>query len=101
MRTFLALILGAFIAAAQVAPAAAQCAAAIDSKLREIGVDAARVKSISVSRDGTQEGHIQGYVAWVKLNDCRGSVVMDMTTYCLVSSVYTRGSCRISGVSAY
>ena len=86
---------------AQTGQVLAQCAPNINGKLRELGVDASRVDNISISRDGTQEGHVQGYIAWIKLNDCRGWVVMNLTTYCLISTVYTRGSCRIDGVAAY
>lgn len=101
MKKILALLLSVSILIAQTGHVAALCANIIDGKLREIGVDASRVKDVSISRDGTQEGHVQGYIAWIKLNDCRGSVVMNLTTYCLVSTVYTRGSCRVAGISAY
>ena len=43
-----------------------------------------------------------GVRAWIRLEACdSGYLVIDMTRSCFVRQSYTRGDCRLRGVTAY
>jgi len=42
-----------------------------------------------------------GVRAWVRLKSCSGYLVIDMTRSCFVRQSYTRGDCRLEGVTPY
>jgi hypothetical protein len=45
---------------------------------------------------------VLGVRAWVRLKACAsGYLVIDMTRSCFVRQSYTRGECRLEGVTAY
>lgn len=101
MKVFATLLTSVLLLAGHHASAQGRCEAAIDQKLAALGVSKPSVTDITIQRESTTEGALQGYFAWLRLDGCRGHLVMDLTTYCLVSQVYTRGDCRVPGVKAY
>jgi hypothetical protein len=46
---------------------------------------------------------VLGVRAWIRLHTCddAGYLVIDMTRSCFVRQSYTRGDCRLPGVTAY
>ncbi|MEQ8356521.1 MAG: hypothetical protein RH942_13345 [Kiloniellaceae bacterium] len=53
-------------------------------------------------RNPTERGpDVLGVRAWVRLKSCSGYLVIDMTRSCFVRQSYTRGDCRVEGVTAY
>ena len=44
---------------------------------------------------------IFGVDAWVRLNSCSGWLVINMTPACYIRQTYTRGDCRVDGVTDY
>ena len=68
-------------------------------RLAALGVDPSQIKGVEVYRESTQEGGLQGYKGWVRLQGCKGHAVIDFDTSCRPYQVYTTGDCRISGLS--
>lgn len=101
MKRFISLFLLVSLLQAPMLSAWAQCDPDVEVKLKELDVAPSSIEKITIMRDSTQEGGLQGYQAWVGLNQCRGFLVIDLTPYCLVTSVYTWGTCRVPGVDAY
>lgn len=103
--------LAALLAAALVVPltaplspaAAAPCEAEGKQALQDHGVAANDVQTITVKNRsyGAKSPTNYGRDAWVRLNSCSGHVVVTMTKYCMVQSVYTTGDCSVTGMPRY
>jgi hypothetical protein len=82
-----------------------RCAAVVDEHLVELPLAAGEVKSIriiervNIADDFGPE--IFGVDAWVRLNSCSGWLVVNMTAKCYIRQSYTRGDCRVEGLSNY
>jgi hypothetical protein len=82
-----------------------RCAAEVDEKLAELPLATNDIKSIriiervNIADDFGPE--IFGVDAWVRLKSCSGWLVINMTAKCYVRQSYTRGDCRVEGLSAY
>ncbi len=82
---------------------AGRCEQAAIAHLREIGVDMNDVRDIFTTRrtrtNGRGDTRFLGVYAWVSFNSCKGSLVIHMTPRCRVTVAFTRGECRVPGVS--
>ena len=102
--TVLAIVL-ASSALAAVAYAQHRCEPTVLDQVRVAGISSDDVRRISISRQ-TQDirgdnNRIVGYNAWVRLESCPGTFVVDMHRDCRVRQVYTRGMCAIPGVKSF
>ena len=79
-------------------------------RLEQIGVDLADVRKISYSSQMEPTGDVNptinsltivGLDAWVRFHSCQGALIVDMTTYCYVRQIYTRGECERPGLPHY
>ncbi len=79
-----------------------RCEQAVIDRLERLNVDMSDVGDIiytpriKTSRD---DSRVVGIYAWVNFHSCKGSLVMQMTTRCRVTVAFTRGECRMPGVS--
>ena len=87
-----------FIMAAHDAPA---CTDQAIKRLGELGVGKSAVTQVWIYRESTQEGGLQGYKAWARLESCKGYAVIDMDTFCRPFQTYTTRDCAIPGVANY
>jgi hypothetical protein len=106
-----ALITATVLTAACLLPAGLQaadstrCADVVEAHLEELPLAAGEVKSVriiervNIANDFGPE--IFGVDAWVRLNSCSGWLVINMTAKCYISQSYTRGDCRVEGLSNY
>jgi len=81
-----------------------ECEPQVNQALQERGINQSDVNSVQISRrtGGAKSASIFGIDAWVRLNSCsKGSVVVSMTKYCMVQSVYTTGDCQVGGMRSY
>lgn len=91
-------------AAAAAVPAYDTCDAAVETALSEAGVEPSRVRSVYTSpkldhgRTGTR---VLGLEVWVRLADCSGAVVLELTPACALEQVYSRGECQVPGIELY
>lgn len=82
-----------------------RCAGALEAHLEELPLAQGDVKSVriiertNISDDLGPE--IFGVDAWVRLNSCSGWLVINLTEKCFVRQSYTRGDCRVEGLSNY
>ncbi len=91
----LALTMGAPAEAAQ-----KYCEATVAERLDRLNVEPSDIRGISYvqERGGGQDGgRVVGFLAWVSLKSCRGSLVIDMSRHCRVRQVYGRGECDLGG----
>lgn len=99
--TLLALVL---LPAATLAADSKRCAAEVDRHLAELPLAPDDVKSTRIIERVNLEDfgpEIFGVDAWVRLNDCSGWLVINMTPACFERQTYTRGDCRVEGVPSY
>jgi hypothetical protein len=77
----------------------------VEAHLEELPLAAGEVKSVriiervNIANDFGPE--IFGVDAWVRLNSCSGWLVINMTAKCYIRQSYTRGDCRVEGLSNY
>lgn len=91
--------------AAGLAPAEAQraseaeCRAAAEARLAQAGIAAGEIREVTLARrsSGSEASRLVGYAAWVKLERCPGSVVVNLDTACRAGDVYGSGGCTIGG----
>jgi hypothetical protein len=88
------------------APAEAlDCSRKAQAELARLGLGEADIASIRyVQKYNPNENgpDVLGVRAWVRLKACAsGYLVIDMTRTCFVRQSYTRGECRLEGVTAY
>ncbi len=75
------------------------CKGPVTDHLKRLKVDEKDVTKIGVLPVKTRKGKLLGYRAWVSLKSCRGSLVINTTTHCKVIDEYTRGTCKIDGLT--
>ncbi len=91
----LALTIGASAEAAR-----KYCEATVAERLERLNVEPSDIRGISYALEyggGRDGGRVVGILAWVSLQSCRGSVVIDMSRHCQVRQVYGRGACDLGG----
>jgi len=97
------------IAAQLIAAPGAQaldCHLEAEAELQRLAVDASQIaeRRYIEKLNPTERGpDVLGVRAWIRLNACddAGYLVIDMTRSCFVRQSYTRGDCRLPGVTAY
>ena len=99
----LLLLLAGMLAAA---PATAlDCRRQAEEERTRLGLSERHVSHIRyVEKHNPSEAgpDVLGVRAWVRLKACAsGYLVIDMTRSCFVRQSYTRGDCRLAGVTAY
>jgi hypothetical protein len=81
------------------------CQSAVDAEIDRLAINRADIAGITFDRktqsSGDGDNRTVGINAWVKLNSCKGSIVVDMRTNCKVRQVYTRGECRVDGIKGF
>jgi len=85
---------------------ALDCVAEAEAEMARLGLRAADITSVQyvekINPSETGPG-VLGVRAWVRLAACgnEGYLVIDTTRSCFVRQSYTRGGCRLDGVTAY
>ena len=78
---------------------------AAESELQRLGIgadDIAESRYIEKINPTERGPDVLGVRAWIRLAACDGGyLVIDMTRSCFVRQSYTRGDCRMDGVTAY
>jgi hypothetical protein len=102
-RTALGLAVGLTALMVTSASIAQECEEQVAKLVRSLGVERFEYSQISIAREESSggEGGLQGYKAWVRMEFCRGHLVIDMDTQCRSSQEYVTGACRIRGVPNY
>ena len=105
MRTIIAALIGA-LALTMALPAAAsrldEAEKAVEAVLDRLGVDRTRIKAIFLSPDAhSQDAPVPSYTGWVSFTDCRGNLVIDLTSTAVPRTIFTTGACRVPGVDGY
>lgn len=85
---------------------ALRCQATIDGVLAENNIDRSTIDKMYIlaERSGGGRGgggYISAYNGWVDFNNCKGSLVVKMSTKCDVKEVYTRYNCTFPGIKHY
>ena len=73
-------------------------------ELSRVQIDQADVKSIEYAwrrRLGRRGSRIIGVDAWIRLETCDGSVVINMDRFCRVRQIYSRDGCQLPNIEAY
>jgi hypothetical protein len=81
-----------------------RCAENVDDHLASLPLaqdDVRQIRIIERVNIADFGPEIFGVDAWVRLNSCSGWVVVNMTPACFVRQTYTRGDCRVDGVTHY
>ncbi len=85
-------------------PSSRGCEAVVQAEIDRIQLPRSRIERIQISpqtQDIRDNRRTVGFDGWVRLNDCPGSVVVDMDTSCGVRQVYARGMCEVPGVKTF
>ena len=81
------------------------CASQIEAHLAELPLAPGDVESVriveKVNLDDEYGPEILGVEGWVRLNSCSGWLVVNMRHTCYILETYTRGDCRVEGLSNY
>ena len=68
----------------------------IDALIDEYGIDRSRIKSVSIqSSGGGGEAPSRSYSGWITFNDCKGNLVIELSSTISVRSVYATGDCTV------
>jgi|TARA_R110002072_G_scaffold35586_3_gene105161 hypothetical protein len=84
--------------------ALARCGSEIGQILSSLEIPEARMRDVNVlniygaSGNGGRIDHVEG---WVSFNDCRGNLVISVTTACYLKDIYTTYECRVPGIKSY
>lgn len=82
-----------------------RCADAVEGRLAELPLAAGDVKSVRIveklNLDDEFGPEVLGVEGWVRLNSCSGWLVVNMRASCYILETYTRGDCRVEGLSNY
>ncbi len=76
------------------------CEATVAERLDRLNVEPSDIRGISyapIRGGGRDHSRVVGILAWVRLQSCRGSVVIDMSRHCRIRQVYGRGECDLGG----
>ena len=86
--------------------ASAPCRSEADEHLRSLSISEGDVKSVRML--GRNAGDAQvivsgspGHEAWVRLKSCQGWLVIELSKHCTPRQSFTRGDCKIEGLSSY
>jgi hypothetical protein len=101
LLVFVALALLGFGGLATAAPH--RCDEQAKAKMAELGVAASQIRKISFVgvRSNDRARRLKGYEAWVGLEQCQGSVVINMSLQCDVQNAYTRGACKFEDLKSF
>lgn len=81
------------------------CLATVEAEITRVGLAETRIRAVQIARQTRQIGgdnmRTVGFDGWVRLNDCGGSMVVDMDTRCGVRQTYVRGMCGVDGVTTF
>lgn len=80
------------------------CLPAVDAEIARVQLDPSRIDRITFGRQVQTLGENNrtvGYDGWVRLNDCGGSMIVDLDTRCNVRQTYVRGMCGVAGVKTF
>ncbi|MCR9213942.1 MAG: hypothetical protein NXI13_09505 [Proteobacteria bacterium] len=108
-------ILGAVLVAAvslgSISPAFAMgygnnCKAVIDSEIAKLDIPKERIKdvfTVDIFAGGGESGgaRLERVEGWVKFNDCKGNLVVDLDAFCRPQGSYTTYECQVPGVKHY
>ncbi len=82
-----------------------RCESTVAEQLGEYGIGGGEVSGIyyvaKVAATGRTGRRIRGVTAWVSLDSCEGSLVIDLNNSCRVEQAYTRGQCRVPGLKSF
>ena len=82
-----------------------RCESTVAEKLDAYRIDETDVSGIyyaaRVAATGRTGRRIRGVTAWVSLDSCDGSVVIELNNSCKVRQAYTRGQCRVPGLKSF
>jgi hypothetical protein len=109
IATITMLCLGtAFGLLAATGPVGAQdnpCQGTAQHRLQEYGLTMGgltNVEWIALRSGHLQDGPIVSYHMWSQPSSCTsGNLVIDMTSGCYITTVYTQGGCSVKGVPSY
>ena len=106
MRRLPCTVLTFALLAAASAAQALDCHREAEAELQGLAVEASQIAEIRYIEklNPTDRGpDVLGVRAWIRLHACddAGYLVIDMTRSCFVRQSYTRGDCRLPGVTAY
>ena len=76
------------------------CEATVAERLDRLNVEPSDIRGISYvpkRRQSRDDHRVVGFVAWVSLRSCRGSLVIEMSRHCRIRQVYGRGACDLGG----
>lgn len=108
---FLGAALVAAVSVGSISPAFAMgygnnCKAVIDSEIAKLDIPAERIKevfTVEIFAGGGESGgaRLERVEGWVKFNDCKGNLVVDLDAFCRPQGAYTTYECRVPGVKHY
>jgi len=76
------------------------CKATVSERLDRLNVDPSDIRGIfyDVQRNrGRSSDRVVNILAWVSLQSCKGSLIIDLSPRCSVRQVYGRGECDLGG----
>ncbi len=95
----MALALGLFaVLPAEAAPS--YCESKVSERLDRLNVDPSDIRSIFYDlqrRSNRNSNRVVRILAWVSLQSCKGSLVVDLSPGCRVRQVFGRGVCDLGG----
>ena len=77
-----------------------RCEPTVLDQIRVAGISSDDVRRIQTRDTRGDNNRTVGYNAWVNLETCPGTFIVDMRRDCGVRQVYTRGMCAIPGVKS-
>jgi hypothetical protein len=80
-----------------------RCAGVAVATVARAGIARADITRLVTTTNVAGEANlISDIQTWMSVRQCpRGSIIVQMTTSCVVQTVYTQGGCRIPGVRSY
>lgn len=98
-------LLAAWLPASELQAQSERCADKVQSHLRELPLAEGEVKSVRIVEHVNLNDEfgppILKVEGWVRLNSCSGWLVVNMRPNCYILESYTRGDCRVEGLSNY
>ncbi len=80
--------------------ARAHCERTVAERLDGLNVDRSDIRGIFYDAQrggGRNNDSVVRILAWVRLQSCKGYVIIDMDRHCRVRQVYGRGECSLGG----
>ncbi|MEX0582605.1 MAG: hypothetical protein WD185_02965 [Sneathiella sp.] len=101
----LSLSLLAFATTASADLVSGRCQAEIEKEISSLTIPKERIKDVSIlniyDSSGVGGGRIDHIEGWVSFKDCKGNLVISVSTACLPEQNYTTYECRVPGVKGY